>query len=189
MLYLEDKTTLAYVIGLALGDGNLSQVSRAIRLRITCDLKYPNLIETIQKSLQIIAPQNKVGIAKKRGNCLDIYCYSNQWPKVLGWNVGSKISQNVTVPSWIRMRQEYSKACLRGLFQTDGCLYYDSGYQMAAFTSHISSLAENVIGMIQSLGFKPTIYERKYTTSKIGYTIRVSRNSALFIKTIGLWKS
>ena len=37
-----DKNLQAYVIGLALGDGNLSKPGpRAVRLRISCDNKYP----------------------------------------------------------------------------------------------------------------------------------------------------
>jgi len=38
----EDKKLHAYIVGLALGDGNLSNPNgRAVRLRITCDKKYP----------------------------------------------------------------------------------------------------------------------------------------------------
>ena len=40
----KDKGLQAYVIGLALGDGNLSNPNgKATRLRITCDKKYPFL--------------------------------------------------------------------------------------------------------------------------------------------------
>jgi len=189
MLYLEDKITLAYIIGVALGDGNLSNPNgRAVRLRITCDTKYPNLIETIKSNLKIIAPNNKVSTIKTKGNCLNISCYSNHWPEVLGWNKGSKYSQNVRVPNWIKRDKEYSKACLRGLFQTDGYLYYDSGYLMTAYTACIRSLAEDVVDMVQNLAFKPSISIMKYENKKTRYNIRVSRNSAQFIETIGLKK-
>ena len=41
-----DPVLRAYVIGLAIGDGGLSNPNgRAVRLRITCDIKYPLLIE------------------------------------------------------------------------------------------------------------------------------------------------
>ena len=43
------KNNLAYIIGIALGDGNLSNPNkRAVRLRITCDTGYPGLIENIK---------------------------------------------------------------------------------------------------------------------------------------------
>jgi hypothetical protein len=41
-----DPELQAYVIGLAIGDGNLSNPNgRAIRLRISCDTNYPHLLE------------------------------------------------------------------------------------------------------------------------------------------------
>ena len=54
MLNTKDKNSLAYIIGVALGDGNLSNPNgRAVRLRITCDIKYPKIISEIQKKLNI----------------------------------------------------------------------------------------------------------------------------------------
>jgi hypothetical protein len=189
MLYLEDKITLAYVIGVALGDGNLSQISRSIRLRITCDLKYPILIETIQKSLQIVAPRNNVGIVKNQGNCLDIYCYSNDWPEVLGWNPGGKIEQKVTVPGWIFTNESYMKACLRGLLQTDGCIYIDRGYSMVNFVNSCKELAYDVLYLFKKLGFYPnlSIIDQKNSARK-KYTIRLAKDVERFMETIQLRK-
>jgi phosphotransferase system IIB component len=45
----EKSTTLAHIIDVALGDGNLSsQNGRATRLRVTRDNKYPAIIEQIK---------------------------------------------------------------------------------------------------------------------------------------------
>src|SRR3989344_4325096 len=61
MLNISDRVATAYVVGIALGDGNLSNPNgRAVRLRITCDKKYPYLIKKIEKALRVVAPQNKV---------------------------------------------------------------------------------------------------------------------------------
>ena len=61
----QDKNLQAYIIGLAIGDGNLSNPNgRAVRLRITCDNKYPGLIDRIARSLQKLLPKNKVGLSK-----------------------------------------------------------------------------------------------------------------------------
>jgi len=47
-----DPRLRAYLIGVALGDGNLSNPNgRAVRLRITCDTKYPALIAKIRGAL------------------------------------------------------------------------------------------------------------------------------------------
>lgn len=40
----KDFSFLSYIVGVALGDGNLSNPNgRALRLRITCDEKYPGI--------------------------------------------------------------------------------------------------------------------------------------------------
>lgn len=50
----------AYIIGVALGDGNLSCPNgRAVRLRVTCDKRYPNIIKAIIINLEIIFPKTK----------------------------------------------------------------------------------------------------------------------------------
>lgn len=55
-----DKSLQAYVIGLAIGDGNLSNPNgRAVRLRITCDKKYPILLRKIAISLKKYCPKIK----------------------------------------------------------------------------------------------------------------------------------
>lgn len=124
----------AYIIGLAIGDGNLSNPNgRATRLRITCDTKYPNLIKRIVNSVQRLLPENKVGTIKHRmSNALDVYAYSNHFEKLLGWKAmgGSKYIQNVSVPTWIQNKKEYKINCLRGLIETDGAIYEDRRYKM-----------------------------------------------------------
>src|SRR3989338_11058169 len=60
-----DKELQAYIIGLALGDGNLSNVRKTTRLRISCDTQYPFLLNKIYNSLQLLLPSNKVNVIKK----------------------------------------------------------------------------------------------------------------------------
>jgi intein/homing endonuclease len=185
------KDNLAYVIGVAIGDGNLSNPNgRAVRLRVSCDLKYKNIIISISRAIQKLLPNNKVSLVNHGKNCIDISCYSNKWEDLLGWKAksGSKYKQKVSVPGWIKANKEYTNHCLRGLFETDGCVYKDRGYIMANFVTIIPNLANDVIEMIKNLGFAPRIY--KITTKPIDrYTIRISKNAELFIKTIELIKN
>lgn len=39
--------------------------------------------------------------------------------------MGSKVKHQVDVPSWVKKSKEFTKLCLRGLFDTDGCFYID----------------------------------------------------------------
>lgn len=169
----EKAITLAYIVGVALGDGNLSCPNgRATRLRVTCDTKYPKLVEEIVSALQILLPKNKVAVVQRPGNCLDISVYSNRLNDWMPWSVGqgSKKLQDATIPGWIQKNTEYSKHCLRGLIQTDGCIYNDRGYQMVNFTNNSKVLAEDVHNLLAALDYKPKLMVvdnagfTKYTT-------------------------
>lgn len=186
-----DKKLRAYIIGLALGDGNLSNSNgRAVRLRITCDLKYPELYLHIQKSLAKLLPSNIVSLAgRRRESCIDVSCYSNSLEDILGWKAkgGSKYDQDVKIPTWILEDQEFTRECLRGLVQTDGCIYTDRGYLMVNITSSITPLAEDIITAIKNIGYKPTVCKIQ-EREKERYTIRISKNAQCFIDDLGVWK-
>lgn len=182
--------SLAYIIGVALGDGNLSnQNRRAVRLRVTCDNKYPKIIKEIVKHLKIVLPDNRVGLID-RETATDVYCYSNKLENLLGWKAlaGSKERQKVTVPDWIVNDKIYTRECLRGLFQTDGSIYMDRKYLYTNFTSIIPTLINKVKTMIENLGFKPKMQKTQQINKKIKYVIRMSKDPEKFIKEINLWK-
>ena len=187
-----DKNNLAYVIGVALGDGNLSNSNgRATRLRVSCDTKYPTIISSIISALQKLLPKNKVSIVERDKSYIDISCYSNKLEDLLGWKAkaGSKEKQKVVIPNWIKNNKTYSKYCLKGLFETDGSVYIDRKYKMTNFVTIIPTLASDVMEIIEKIGFKPNMQTLKSTTKKTKYTIRISKNAEDFIKTINLDKS
>jgi len=99
-----NKNLQAYVIGLAIGDGNLSSPNgRAICLRITCDKKYPLLTKRIFNSLKEILPENKVGITnRKNGECVDVRISSNHLENLLGCEARSRT--NVLRVIWAPFR-------------------------------------------------------------------------------------
>lgn len=70
------SSTVAYVIGIAMGDGNLSNPNgRAVRLRVSCDTKYPKIIKNIIHAIQEVMPLNKVSLIHRKESCVDISCY------------------------------------------------------------------------------------------------------------------
>jgi len=186
----DDQSLRAYIIGLSIGDGNLSnQSGTATKLRISCDDKYPNLRNKIVTSLQSLLPKNKVGIVKRKGNCTDVYVHSNHLEPLLGWKArqGSKFSQNVTTPKWIRENDEYKIAYIRGLIETDGCIYHDRGYLMVMFTTIIKDLALEAHEIINSLGFGSKFYAVNQKSNKYNfnrqnlYHVRLSKNVQSFL--------
>ena len=188
-MYINNKKSIAYIIGVALGDGNLSNSNkRATRLRITCDKKYPQLSRHIISQLSLVFPKNKVSTVNRIG-CIDISVHSNDLEGLLGWKAlyGSKMKQKVKIPLWIKAHKTYTKLCLLGLFQTDGSIYYDRKYIMVNFTSIIKPLIKDVSELINGLGYRVKarkIIERGRTK----YVIRISKNVENFISNIKLWK-
>lgn len=188
---LGNEKVLAYLIGVGIGDGNLSLLNgRTVRLRVSCDTKYPQIIRTIIYAIKIILPENKINIVKNKGNCVDIVSFSNLWEQWLGWRAdgGSKMHQCVSIPKWIKENGEYKRACLRGLIETDGSIYLDRGYRMVNFTSFIFELASDVLWLLTSLGYKAHMYKLR-DRKNYKYIIRISKNVDQFIKEIGIKKS
>jgi hypothetical protein len=178
------------VIGIALGDGNLSNPNdRAVRLRVSCDVKYPRLIKKIAKSIKLLFPDNKVNLIYRKNNCVDISCYSNKWEELLGWRSkgGSKFLQDADIPDWIFTKKAYLINCVRGLIETDGSIYWDRGYKMVIFTSIIECLAKSVERAIRQLGFIPRLYRIEKQNSKYGYRksilfhVRISQGTQKFL--------
>lgn len=190
---IEKSTTLAYVVGVALGDGNLSCPNgRALRLRVTCDNQYPDIIQEIIAALSIIFPQNKVSVCERyKGTCCDVSVYSNKLAEFIPWEIykGTKIVQKAHVPDWILNNKEYSNYCLKGLIQTDGSIYKDREYLMVNFTNLIKPLIDDVFNMISALGFQPKIQSSIQKNGNIKYVVRLSKDVNRFIEQIKLSKT
>jgi hypothetical protein len=189
-----DLELQAYVIGLAIGDGNLSNPNgRATRLRITCDTKYPALIAKIQSALQRLLPTNKVSLVRGNGNYVNVSVYSNSLEPLLGWRAagGSKRIQSVRVPQWICQNRAFSIPCLRGLIETDGAVYRDRGYPMVIFSTVILELGRQIDQMIRDLGFGCRFYatRRPLEESPYKYQVRLSRDVVSFLDLVGPLKA
>ena len=184
-----DPELRAYVIGVAIGDGNLSNPNgRAVRLRITCDTRYPALIAKIRAALEQLLPQNRVSVVASQGNYVNLSVYSNHLEGLLGWKAsgGSKRRQGVRVPAWVYEDRSLSVLCLQGLIETDGSVYTDRGYPMVLFSTVIAHLAEQVDLMMQNLGFRPRLYRIRQAAGKTSfkYHVRLSRDVPAFLELV-----
>ena len=186
------KREWSYIIGIALGDGNLSNPNgRAVRLRITCDARYPRLANEIIKTLRIILPANTVSIVRgSKDTYFNISVYSNKLTEWIPWKVGrgSKIDQDIRVPEWIRGNRSFTKACLRGLLQTDGSIYVDRGYKMLNFCNVVKPLALDVYTMLKTIGFQPTFTET-LDRKRIKYTVRIAKDCDRLVKKLDFYKA
>ena len=95
----------AYVLGMYLGDGNITRVRDVYRIRITLDTRYPDIIKTCSEALQILLPQNQIGIVERyyRGHlsCVDVSCFYKFWPDLLPQHgIGKKHEREVQLVDW-----------------------------------------------------------------------------------------
>ena len=121
---------LAEFIGIMLGDGHISptQIMVSIGFR---DEKYLEHVSSLMKELFGVNPKY---IERTDKNVYVIYLGSVPLVKFFK-NMGlvsNKVQQQVDVPNWILSDSKYSKAFLRGFFDTDGSIYkLRFGVQMA----------------------------------------------------------
>jgi hypothetical protein len=115
----------AYLLGLYLGDGCLTLCPRNVyRLRITLDLKYPNVIGEAYRAMGAVLP-NRVTRVRCPG-CLELSSNSLHWRCLFPQHgSGPKHLRPIVLEEWqerIALR-EHPEALLRGLIHSDGCRF------------------------------------------------------------------
>lgn len=113
---------LAEFFGILLGDGGLTKYQLKISLDKNKDREYALFIEKVINELFSVPTQKKTF---PNNNALDIVVSRKGVIDFVikhGLKTGNKVKNNIKVPSWIIQNKKYSKACLRGLIDTDGCM-------------------------------------------------------------------
>ena len=112
----------AFLLGLYLGDGCLSDVGRRVyRLRITLDKKYPGIIDECREAVALVLP-NKVGLID-RGGWVEVWSYSKHWVCMFPQHgPGPKHKRQIVLTDWQHeiALVRYPYLLLRGLIQSDG---------------------------------------------------------------------
>lgn len=116
---------LAEFVGIVLGDGSLTKSQVTISLHKFDDRDFVPYIKELFQELFKVNPsiyereeKAVVNIVVSRANLV-------QFLVDMGLCIGDKVKYQVGVPSWIKRSEEFTKSCLRGLFDTDGCFYID----------------------------------------------------------------
>ncbi len=120
--YSED---LAEFVGILLGDGCINKNQISISLNSTDDVDYANYVIKLIEQLFNYLPSK---IVKRDANVTVILLSRINIVRFLlsiGMKAGNKVAHQVEVPQWILDNIEYSRKCLRGLIDTDGCIYVD----------------------------------------------------------------
>lgn len=154
---------LAEFIGAMLGDGGMSTYQLKITLHHIDDLAYSKYIFQLIRKLFKVRPK----IYHRPKNSINDITVSRTglvgYLKSEGLVVGNKIRQQIDIPEWIKSNPKFSVACVRGLIDTDGCIfrhrYKVNGkwymYKKIAFTSKSPALRISVFDILKELKMNP----------------------------------
>jgi hypothetical protein len=118
-----DEPAYAYLLGLYLGDGNLTRGRRDVfALNIACCDAYPGLITAAREAITAAMPANKVFAVGKVG-CTLLKSTSKHWPCLFPQHgPGRKHTRSIALEPWQQeIVQAFPGAFVKGLFHSDGC--------------------------------------------------------------------
>jgi len=164
-----ESIELAELFGIILGDGHVEETKIGKKIRVYCidiagdfrkdKIYLENYVSTLFHSL--LKERGKIRVPKTT-NGVHIIVYGKkivEFVNKMGIKSGNKKENHQKIPDWILKNKEYTKSCLRGLIDTDGCIYYISKKTnknlRISFTSCIPALMNDVRNSFISLGFHP----------------------------------
>ncbi|MFC1704766.1 LAGLIDADG family homing endonuclease [Nanoarchaeota archaeon] len=152
----EKSKELAELVGIILGDGNLHYFKKGKKigsymLRIAGDKRHDydylvNYVSNLIINLFGVRPK----IDERKSNEMLIIVHSKKLLEFLfsmGLKPGNKIKSKVSIPKWIFEDSDYLKSCVRGLIDTDGCIYslkpkYPNYYQISFKNNNLELLKD-----------------------------------------------
>lgn len=150
---------LAEFVGIMMGDGGVTKYFISITLSSERDREYAQIVSTFLKRLFGVEPKL---YKRKKQYAIDIVIHRTlltDFCVSIGLRKGNKLAQGLVIPQWIRCNKTYTKACIRGLFDTDGSLFmhtYDSkkrtySYPKLSFSSASPVLVQEVCTILRDL--------------------------------------
>lgn len=150
----EKSTKLAEFFGIMLGDGNIHKNA----IDISFDKRNEHYINHVkQLANELFNIELRIKFAKEK-NTAHLYFYNKNLVKrliKLGLKRGHKIRNQVGVPIWIKENENFAKTCIRGLIDTDGCIYKckRENQTYVKFTNFNNQLLKDFKEMTNNLGY------------------------------------
>ena len=170
----EMSVELAEICGILLGDGCIGKSQIRVTLNRFTDAEYVIHVQDLLKRVFHVAPavyqfkdETKRMVKDVTLSRVGIIKYLSS----VGLFPGNKVTRQVDIPGWILNNDEYALACVRGLIDTDGCIFTHSYkvngkmycYKKIAFTNRSKPLLNSVYNIMKSIGLHP----RFSTTSDV----------------------
>ena len=158
----------AELVGAILGDGTVTTYQLILYSNIFDESEYSAFLsKLILKVFRITAAtheRRKAGVIRLVCSRAEVVIHLQK----AGVGIGNKVRRQAEVPLWIKSNIVFAKACLRGLIDTDGCVYLDHHHIKGqsyvslciAFTNASIPLLDFVFETWRHLGFHPTRHGR-----------------------------
>lgn len=184
----KESKRLAEFTGLLIGDGHMSNYQVSFYTSLKTDYEYALFVKSIIKKLFNITPVLK---KRERDNTAMVVSSSKQMVNFLynkGVPIGNKIKNKLKIPNWIFKKISYQKAFIKGLFDTDGCIFLDRHktikktykYLGWMITSYANNLISDIITVLKNLNFSPT-----YKISQKSVYLRKQKEVIRYFREIG----
>lgn len=175
----EKSEELAELWGILLGDGHIEKIQGykkgVYHIKVTghsvLDKYY--LINFVKPLIDKLFDVSSRIFPSKLNQALNIIADSRKIVDFFereGFKSGDKIRNQSTIPEWIKANPKFLAACLRGLYDTDGCFYHltnQNSYQIG-FTNHDRALLRDAnLGLLSlGIGVSKIIDNRKFVITK-----------------------
>ncbi len=154
---------LAFLIGLALGDGNIGAFPRTERLAISLNTKYPKLVNYTKFLLKKFF--EKTPSTHTVGNGIRIWVYQKNISKRLKVPTGNREGIKIKLPKWIKESDDYLLAWVKGLFEAEGSLsiHLPTCTYNFQFRNKNPHLLKEIGRALERFGFHPE-YRKEHST-------------------------
>lgn len=165
----QKSNELAELVGIILGDGGITDWQLKISLNKETEPEYVEYVAGLIVFLFKELPKRYY--FGGRGQKVCVLCINGvrliEFLEQIGLKIGNKIVLQVGVPRWVLENRNYSIACLRGLVDTDGCVYSHKhatkGFSCFNYgltlTNHSKPLLNFAHAILLKEGFTPKIKE------------------------------
>lgn len=153
----------AELVGIMLGDGNMNRTGDSYEMRVILNKKEIAYAERICGIIgRVLGYSPKISFRKVK-NVIDVKLQRKNAVNsmfILGLDYGNRIKKQTPVPRWIFSREDFMRACLRGLIDTDGTCYFLKPHwpnlRQIAFKSNNPRLLMDTRKLFLKLGFSPS---------------------------------
>lgn len=164
---LKPSVKLAELAGIILGDGGITSSQVRITLNRKSDREYAGFVRKLMRGVFNESPS--IG---EYHNVLTLTISGINVTEELeriGLKRGNKVVNQIAIPKWILRNKNYARACLRGLIDTDGSVYFHrhktKGIRYVnlglTFTNHSRPLVYGANKILRDSNFSPSVVKNK----------------------------